>query len=65
MCGYCREVVQGPQRGIVNGGSPFNDGGGDGVKQGRNVGAEYLDSDSCNSSSGSEDEEGVNGELWP
>ena len=50
MCGYCKEVVQGLQQGIVNGGSPFDDGGGDGVKRGCNVRAKYPDSDSCNSS---------------
>jgi len=65
MYGYCSEVVQVPQRGIVNGGNPSDDEGGDGVKRGGNDGAEYPDSNSCNSSWGSEDEEGIDGELWP
>ena len=51
-------------RGIVNGGSPCDDGGGDGVKRGGNVEAEYPDSDSCNSNSCSKGEEGVDRELW-
>jgi len=71
MYGYYREVVEVMQQGIVNGGSPCDDGGGrdDGgghvVKRGCNVGEEYPESDSGYSSSGSEDEEGVDGELWP
>ena len=35
------------------------------MKRARNVGGDYLDSKSCESSSGSEDDEGVEGELWP
>ena len=35
------------------------------MKRARNVGVHYPDSESCESSSGSEDDEGVNGELWP
>ena len=62
---YCREVVEGPQQGIVNGGSPSDDGGGDDVKRAHNVGGDYSDLDSCESSLGSEDDKGVDGELWP
>ena len=65
MYGYCRDVVEVPQRGTINGGSPCDDGGGHGVKRGPNVRDEYPELDSCNSSSGSKDEEGVDGELWP
>jgi len=64
MHGYCREVVEVMQRAIVYEGSPPDDGGGHAVKRGRNVREEHLESDSSCSSVGSEDEEGVDGELW-
>ena len=35
------------------------------MKRTRNVGVDYPESESCESSSGSEDVEGVDGELWP
>ena len=72
MCGYCRDVVEVTQRAIVDEGSPSEEGGGNAVKRGRNIGEEYPEAESsdCSSgssdcSSGSEDEEGVDGELWP
>jgi len=64
MCAYYKEAVEVSQRKSVSGGSDCDDGGGHGVKQGCNVRAEFPESDSYNSSSDSEDEEGVDGELW-
>ena len=53
------------ERGNVEEGSRFDDGGGNAVKRGRNVGEEFPELDSSHSSSSSEDEEGIDGELWP
>ena len=65
MCGYCRVVIEVTQRGNVQEGSGSDDGGGNAVKRGRNLGEEFPEVDSFYSSSSSEDEEGVDGELWP
>jgi len=52
--------------GIISGWSDCDDGGGrHGVKWGRNGEVEFPESDSGDSISDSEDEEGVDGELWP
>ena len=57
-------MVQGNQERIVSGGSDCdNGGGGHGVKRGRNIRAEFPESDSDDSSSDSEDKEGLAGEL--
>ena len=53
------------ERRNVEEGSRFDEGGGNAVKRGRNVGEEFPELDSSHSSSSSEDEEGIDGELWP
>jgi len=66
MYAYCRQVVQVSLGRIVSGDSDCdNGGGGHGVKWVRNVGAEFPKSNFGDSSSDSEDEEGVDRELWP
>jgi len=63
---YCREAVLRTDAGIVRKGRNCDDGGGrEGMKRSWNGGVEYAESESGDCSSDSEDEEGVDGELWP
>ena len=64
MYAYCRQGVEVSHGRIVNGDSDCDDRGGHKVKRGCNIGDEFPESDSCDSSSDSEEEEGVDGKLW-
>ena len=63
---YCREAGGRTDAGDVDRGRYSDEGGGgEGVKRSLNGGVEHGESDSDDCSSDSEDEEGVDGELWP